>query len=123
MSTIETSEFKERLLEERQRLEASLAGLREEHPGSLEDETQELSLAADNHPGDIATDTFDRELDEGLEEGVQRRIEQVDVALGRIEDGTYGTCAICGKEIPEERLRAVPWATLCLDDQRKQEGG
>ena len=122
MSTIETGEFKERLLEERRRLRQAVDNLQHEHGGSLEDETQELSFA-DNHPGDVATETFDRELDDGLEEGANRRLEQIDAALGRIEDGTYGTCAVCGKPIGEERLRAVPWATLCIDDQRRQEQG
>lgn len=120
MSTIETGEFRERLLEERRRLQDTLERLREENPGSLEDETSELSFV-DNHMGDVATATFDRELDEGLEEGAGRRLEQVDRALAAIADGSYGTCAVCGKPIAEERLRAVPWATLCIDDQRKQE--
>ncbi|HET7044391.1 MAG TPA: TraR/DksA C4-type zinc finger protein [Gaiellaceae bacterium] len=120
MSTIDTSEFEERLLEERGRLQEAIERLRQDHPGSLEDETSELSLA-DNHLGDAASDTYDRELDEGLEEGAARRLEQIEAALRRIEDGSYGTCAVCGKQIPEERLRAAPWATLCIDDQRKQD--
>ncbi len=120
MSTIETGEFKERLLEERGRLRDALEHLRGEREGATADEKQELAVA-DNHPGDVATETYDRELDEGLQEGVERQLEQIELALGRIEDGSYGNCAICGKPIGEERLRAVPWATLCIDDQRKQE--
>ena len=49
-----------------------------------------------------------RELDEGLEENADHLIDEVEAALGRIEDGTYGTCAVCGKPIAEERLEAVP---------------
>jgi RNA polymerase-binding protein DksA len=122
MSTIGTGEFKQRLLDEQRRLRGALDNLHSEHAGggSLEDETQELAVA-DNHPGDVATETFDRELDEGLEEGAARQLAQIGAALARIENGTYGTCAICGKPIGEDRLRAVPWATLCIDDQRKQE--
>jgi len=44
----------------------------------------------------------------------------IDEALARIADGTYGICATCGREIGEERLEALPWATLCIDDARKQ---
>lgn len=120
MSTIETGGFKERLLEERRRLQEAIDNLRNEHAGSLHDETAELSVA-DNHPGDIGTETFDRELDEGLEEGAVRQLEQIDAALKRIENGSFGTCTACGRPIAEERLRAMPWATLCIDDQRKQE--
>jgi DnaK suppressor protein len=122
MSTIQTDEFKQRLLEERGRAQDALERLREDNPGSLEDATGEVSFY-DNHPGDVATATFERELDEGLEEGAERRIEQIDSALKRIDDGTYGSCAVCGKPIGEERLRAAPWATLCIDDQRKQDNG
>jgi RNA polymerase-binding protein DksA len=122
MSTIDTAEFQERLLAERRRLQEASGNLRGEHRGSLGDTVAELSVADDNHPGHVASETFDRELDDGLEEGAERQLEQVDAALKRIDEGTYGTCAICGKPIGEERLRAVPWATLCIDDQRKQEG-
>jgi RNA polymerase-binding protein DksA len=121
MSTIDTGEFKTRLLDERGRLQEAIERLHQDHPGSLEDETGELSFL-DNHLGDVATGTFDRELDEGLEEGAARRLEQIDAALRRIDDGSYGTCAACGRPIGEERLRAAPWATLCIDDQRKQDG-
>jgi RNA polymerase-binding protein DksA len=122
MSAIETGEFKQRLLDERRRLQEAVENLQREHRGSLEDETQELSIS-DNHPGDVATETFDRELDGGLQEGATRQLEQIDAALARIEAGTYGTCTACGKPVAAERLRAVPWAILCIDDQRRQEQG
>jgi len=85
----------------------------------MESELGELGEDAnDNHLGDMASVTFDRELDEGLEEGAQQTLDQIDAALGRIEDGTYGRCEVDGEPIPEERLRALPWATLCIDHQR-----
>ena len=48
---------------------------------------------------------------------------EIDEALARIDAGTYGTCAVCGRVIPEERLAAVPYATLCLDDKRRRSKG
>lgn len=45
------------------------------------------------------------------------QLEQIEAALGRMDQGTYGTCAVCGKEIPIARLDAVPWADLCVRDQ------
>ena len=64
-----------------------------------------------------------RELDGGLEENAVHLLSEIDAALGRIEDGTYGVCTVCGGPIGEERLEAVPYATLCIDDKRKLERG
>ncbi len=77
----------------------------------------------DQHLADHASDTFERELDESLEENAEEIIREVDDALRAIAEGTYGTCAVCGETIPEERLAAVPYATLCVADRRKLEQG
>jgi DnaK suppressor protein len=106
---------------ERERLRAAIQSVN--HDVSLEEETGDLSIGADDHIADSATETFMRELDEGLEENAEHLLAEIDKALGRIEDGTYGTCGKCGRPIAEERLEAVPWATLCLDDKRAQERG
>lgn len=124
MSAIDTAEYRALLEEERGRITDVIAYLHEEHPRNMEDEVGELAgRGADNHLGDMATVTFDRELDEGLEEGAQQTLAQIDHALARIEDGTYGICERCAKPIGEERLRARPWATLCIDDQRLADRG
>ena len=124
MSTIDTSEFRTLLEQERERIKSAIDHLHQEHPGNLEDELGEVGgRGSDNHLGDMATATFDRELDEGLEEGAQHTLEQVEHALARIEEGTYGTCERCGKPIGEERLRARPSAVLCIDDQRLADRG
>jgi RNA polymerase-binding transcription factor DksA len=73
----------------------------------------------DNHIGDTAGAVFDRELDEGLEESARDTLAEIDAALQRIEDGTYGICENCGKPIAPERLLAIPWTRLCIDDQRR----
>jgi RNA polymerase-binding transcription factor DksA len=120
VTSIDIAEFQRLLEAERERLAHSLAFLERENPGALEDELGELGgKGADNHLGDMATATFDRELDDGLGEGARQTLGQVEAALGRIADGTYGTCQICGGEVGEERLRALPWAALCIDDQRR----
>ena len=124
MTSIDTSEFRSMLEEERQRIVAAIAYLHAEHPRNLEDEVGELAgRGSDNHLGDMATVTFDRELDEGLEEGAQQTLAKIDHALARLDGGEYGTCERCGGPIAEERLRARPWATLCIDDQRLADRG
>jgi len=122
MSDIDTRPYRANLEEERARLTNAVEFLERENPGSLEDELGEIAAGNDNHLGDLATATYDRELDEGLEEGAQQTLSDIDVALRKIEDGTYGTCEICGKPIGADRLAAIPWARLCIDDQRRQDG-
>jgi RNA polymerase-binding protein DksA len=117
-------ELKSALLEERDRVTHAIEYLHEENPGSLEDETGDLvSSSIDNHLGDMATATFDRELDYTLEENAEQVLAAIDAALGRMENGTYGRCQSCGRPISPGRLEAIPWATQCIDCRRKEERG
>src|SRR5207248_5328456 len=119
VTSLDTSEFRSLLEQERRRIADTIAHLHEENPRNMEDELGELAgRGSDNHLGDIASVTFDRELDEGLEEGAQQTLSQIDRALAKLDEGTFGLCERCGKPIASERLRARPWATLCIDDQR-----
>jgi RNA polymerase-binding protein DksA len=120
-TTVDTDYFRQRLLEERQRAQEAIEYLHQEHPGSLQDETQEIP--SDNHPGDLATFTFDRELDYTLEENEERVLGAIDGALKRIDEGTYGDCLSCRRPIAAERLEALPWTTRCIDCKRKEERG
>jgi len=115
-----TNKFREALLDERRRVAAALENLHEENPGSIGDEGGE-EAGFDNHIGDTATITFDRELDYTLEESAEHLLAEIDAALQRIEEGTYGICTNCGRRIADERLEARPWATLCIDCQRERE--
>jgi RNA polymerase-binding protein DksA len=119
--TVDTGRFRTALLEERDRVRAAIEYLHQENPGSLEDETEEVLGGVDNHLAEAATGTLDREIDYTLEENSEQVLKQIEEALGRIDEGTFGTCARCGREIPEERLEARPWATLCIDCQRELE--
>ena len=121
MSAIDANRFREALTEERQRIQAALDNLHEENPGSITDETGEDAVY-DNHLADTATVTYDRELDYTLEENAEHVLADIDSALERIDDGSYGECTNCSREIPPERLEARPWATLCIDCQRTREG-
>jgi RNA polymerase-binding protein DksA len=122
VSALDTQVFQERLLEERRRVMDAIDNIHAENPGSLGEETDETTFQ-DNHLGDIATATFDREMASSLEENSMHVLAEIDGALARIDEGTYGVCVRCGKPIGQERLEALPWATLCIDDKRKQERG
>jgi len=120
-TTIDSEHFRNRLREERKRVKEAIDYLHEENPGSVEDETQDST--ADNHPADVATVTFDRELDYSLEENEGRLLAAIDSALARIDEGTFGICRTCAQPIGEERLEALPWTTQCIDCKRKEERG
>ncbi|MCU0484113.1 MAG: TraR/DksA C4-type zinc finger protein [Chloroflexi bacterium] len=88
---------------ERARLWAEL-GEEIEAPGQM---TYGSQAAAASH-------VFAQQRDLALREQAERRIHAIDHALARLDAGTYGTCEICGNEIPAERLEVVPWATTCV---------
>jgi DnaK suppressor protein len=115
---MDTDRFRTRLTEERERLQHAVSYMHDEREGAQQDEGANELSNADNHLGDVATSLHDRELDQGLEDGGAEVLGEIDAALARIDDGTYGTCVRCGKPIGEERLEARPWASLCIDDAR-----
>jgi RNA polymerase-binding protein DksA len=122
MTVTDTERFQQMLLEERARVAGAIENLHRETPGSIEDQTGE-ETQFDNHLGDTATVTYEREMDYTLEENSEAVLGAIDRALGRIEAGTYGTCQRCGKPIAEERLEALPWAELCIQCKREVERG
>lgn len=122
MTGIDTERFRDALLDERRRVEHALATLRDEHPGSLDEEVEEIAATSDNHLAETATATLGREIDYTLGENSGEVLTQIDAALRRIDDGTYATCGSCGGEIAQGRLEAYPWASLCIDCKRRAEG-
>jgi DnaK suppressor protein len=118
---IEVSRVREELLEKRVRVAHALEYLQKENPGSMEWETDESPI--DNHLAETASVTLDREIDYTLEEIDEQVLVAIDEAISRIDSGTYGICVNCGRPIAEERLQAIPWATLCIDCKRLEERG
>jgi RNA polymerase-binding protein DksA len=119
--SVDLEHFRAVLLEERERVENAIANLKDDHRGSLEDEVDEVSGTNDQDLAQTATATLDREIDYTLGENSGQVLAEIDEALKRLDDGTYGTCTKCGREIAPERLEAHPWASLCIDDAREAE--
>src|SRR5690606_37927497 len=71
--------------------------------------------AGDSHPADAATDLTTIVTEKTLSELKEDEIENIQTALNAMDEGTYGECIVCGKEIPFERLEAVPTALTCID--------
>lgn len=81
----------------------------------------ELSLY-DQHPADLGSELAARQTDFGLQQNIERLLEQVEKALKRIDEGTYGRCERCGRPISKERLEAIPYASTCVDCQEEMDG-
>jgi DnaK suppressor protein len=64
-----------------------------------------------------ASQVFEQQRDLALRDRAVQHLAQVDAAIARLGDGTYGTCVRCAKPIPEGRLEALPWAAHCIDCQ------
>lgn len=73
------------------------------------------------HMADVATDTYDREFSLGIASNERKLIYEIDDALKKIEEGDYGVCEVCKNIIPKTRLKALPYARLCLKCQKVQE--
>lgn len=105
--------FKEKLLEEKKETENAIE--HEEENGahsSIQEYYGELSVY-DNHPADIASETYEMEMRFNLEESEKRHLTEINDALNKIEDGTYGTCKTCGKTIRKDRLEIIPYTSQC----------
>ena len=94
-----------------EKLQARLSDLLER----AEEIEDDLRHPLDADSSEQAVDLADDESLEGVDDVLRSEIQQIRLALVRIENGTYGSCANCGKEIRRERLEARPIATRCID--------
>ncbi|TYR82042.1 yteA family sporulation protein [Priestia megaterium] len=85
----------------------------------IHDSTGELS-SYDNHPGDTATEIYEREKDLALNEHMKEEVEEIKTALQAMAEKAYGVCKACGKEIPFERLQAIPTTLYCKEHSPSQ---
>jgi DnaK suppressor protein len=89
--------------------------------GDEREVADELS-AVSQHPSDIASTTINREIDYTIKQVLEDDERQIQAAMRRKEEGTYGICTNCGQKIPKARLAARPEATFCIDCQLLHEG-
>ena len=111
---LDLAHFRKLLEDERARILHEIEDLRSiDSTVSQEDEQGDLS-SYDEHIGDTGTETFERERDVALGENAEAILRQVETALQKIDDGTYGICERCGKPIGKARLEALPYAALAI---------
>jgi DnaK suppressor protein len=109
--------FKKRLEELRDQINRMLKG------STAEVKTPDEATGYSQHQADQGTDDFDRTINLELTGNEYRTLKQIERALEKIDDGTYGVCDITGEEIPLPRLEAVPYAVMTVKAQERFEKG
>ena len=121
MKADELTQYKKILLEKHRVLSGSMDALENQ---ALKKSRQENSGDLSNmpiHMADIGSDNYEQEFNLGLIESEDLVLREIEEALERIQEGTFGVCEACGKAIRKLRLKAVPQAKFCIECQRKQE--
>src|ERR671922_1766879 len=115
----ELDELRERLLAEQVELQEQLATIEEQSfATSQSDISGEVSFDEEN--ADAGTFTYERERDLSIENNIRDLLGKIDRAIGRLDEGTYGICSRCGRPIEKARLKALPYADLCIKDAQAQ---
>ena len=113
-------EFKKRLLDERNKFAGEIRAIAREASKSPREASGDLSSYT-VHMADMSADTYERELSMDLASSEQQVLYQIDDALKRMDEGTYGICQACSKPISLSRLKAVPYTSSCITCQRATE--
>ena len=123
LATADIEHFKQMLLEKRREILVNVNEMEDEAlKKSRLDAAGDLS-SMPIHMADIGTDNYEQEFTLGLMDSERKLLKEIDDALQRIEQGTYGICEGIGKQIPKARLEAQPWARYCVEYARVLEQG
>ena len=119
LSGKDIEELRASLLKERDELQRQLAELEATSFSTPQsDITGETSF--DEEYADSGTATFERERDLSLENNIRDLLGKIDKALSRMDEGTYGICERCGRPIEKARIKALPYASLCIRDKQAE---
>ncbi len=116
--TQQIAELRKRLEDERARLISELKELQSD-ASQWGESVRDEDSSYGNHMADEGTDTFEQEKEIALQRNLKSVLNEVESALKRMDEGTYGICIDCGQEIPIERLMARPYAVRCIADQER----
>jgi DnaK suppressor protein len=115
----ELDHYRQLLLERRRELVGDLSAMEEQALQAASSNVSHMPI----HMADIGTDTYDQDFMLGMAESERARLREIDHALARIADRTYGICQMTGKPIPKARLNAKPWARYTIEAAREIERG
>ncbi len=115
----ELGDLRVRLEEERTQLDTQLTTIVEDSFAIAQSELAG-DVGLDDESTDAGTATSEREKDLSIENNVRDLLQKIDRALKRMDDGSYGVCDICGKNIEKARVKALPYVDLCIKDAQAQ---
>jgi RNA polymerase-binding transcription factor DksA len=121
LSKSELKEFKNLLLARKAVLQGDVKTLEDEACKKGTDAAGDLSTLP-QHLADLGTDSHEQDISLGLMENETDELHEIQEAFERIKDGSFGLCETCKKKIPKERLKAIPYARLCVACKKKEEG-
>jgi DnaK suppressor protein len=121
MTATQADGHRRRLQAQADRLKGDMSGLRQSALRSSGGEASGGISNAPLHLADLATDNSDQEVSLGLLQNQQGVLNSILAALDRLDAGTYGVCERCGKEIPDERLKALIYASRCVNCEQEVE--
>lgn len=113
-------QLRQLLITERAKLAAEIKSIAQDASKSPREASGDLS-GYTVHMADMAADTYDREVSMNIVSNEQEILYQIDDALKRLDDGSFGTCQQCNQVIGMSRLKAVPYASMCIACQRTKE--
>lgn len=121
MTKVELDKYKKLLLKKKEEILQAVKHIEQDTLSrSQRDSAGDLS-GYTLHMADVATDSYDREFSLGLASNAQRILYEIDEALKRVKEKRFGNCQTCEKPIPKKRLTAIPYASLCIACQSKEE--
>ena len=120
LSRDQVKQLRQLLITERIKLVEEIRSIAKDASTSPREASGDLS-AYTVHMADMAADTYERELSMNIASSEQQILYQIDEALKRLDDGSFGLCQQCNQPIAMSRLKAVPYASLCIECQRAKE--
>jgi len=107
--------FRQLLINQKRDIEQTINTMKKNNTGTQGEYYPTELSNYDNHPAELGTDLFHVEMNTALKVHEENVLKEIQDALERIDEGTFGKCEFCGNEISEERLEAIPYARLCID--------
>jgi DnaK suppressor protein len=121
MKKVEMKVYKEALLRLRARLRGDVTAMADSALKKTRSESSGDLSSMPIHMADVGTDNFEQEFTLSLMETEESALDQIESALERIEDGSYGVCLDCEGKIPKTRLNAIPFTPFCVKCASKLE--